>query len=410
MAKRKPENERLEIHCRYFKWRLSRRKGVWQADGRSNSVNAGRHSLGTKNRDEAMQLVHDLDLKIAVDFGMADRRQLQNVGKTTLEISVGISLFEQHTDRPVVAGGPKPSTRKRYRRISRAFRRFADLKRIKFWERVDATVLNDFATSRAEICTHATIVTEVSLIKSMHAYLIEERHLDADYAFKYQVRRPKQSTKYCPTAEELKAILAVLDRKPSLRWIRDIVLILSNTGLRFGELAQLTSEDVEHVESKVEFLLVRDESSGTGTKSTKTGYDRKVPLQKVVKPLLKRKVAQFREGPLFRGPRGGKLRNDTFGDNLRQHALKPLRSEYSHSRFQKITAHSFRHFFASYCAGMGVSQQTLMDWMGHRTDSMAKRYFHSNDEASLRNIQKLEPLIPEEDDRPGDTDDCAENR
>jgi len=64
---------------------------------------------------------------------------------------------------------------------------------------------------------------------------------------------------------------------------------------------------------------------------------------------------------------------------------------------------------------MGIAQQTVMDWMAHRTDSMAQRYFHSDDAASLRNIQKLDPLtsVPEDktsghDEEPHDSDDQAE--
>lgn len=97
----------IEVHGRYFRWRLSKRKGVWQADGRGNHTNAGRHSLDTRDQEQALQYVHDLDVRIAVDFGIADRRQLQTVGRTTLEIPKGISLFEKHIERPEVAGGPK---------------------------------------------------------------------------------------------------------------------------------------------------------------------------------------------------------------------------------------------------------------------------------------------------------------
>ena len=221
---RRNNNEPIIVPARYFTWRLSKRNEYWQAVGRSNQPNAGRHSLGTKNRDEAMQLVHDLDVKIAVDFGIANRSQLKNVGRSMLGIPDGISIFEKHIARPEVAGGPKLSTRKRYGRIIRAFQKFADSNRVKFWNQVDASTLNDFAALRSEICTHATVVTEVSFIKSMHCHLIEERHLEPDCAFSYEVRRPRQTTKYCPTSDEVVAILEILASKAGLKWLHDIVL------------------------------------------------------------------------------------------------------------------------------------------------------------------------------------------
>ena len=95
---------------------------------------------------------------------------------------------------------------------------------------------------------------------------------------------------------------------------------------------------------------------------------------------------------LLHGPRGGSLRCDTFADHLRLHALQPLSDRFTHKRFQSITAHCFRHYFASLCAASNISQQTVMDWMGHRTDAMAKRYFHRDNEASLRNIKKLKAI------------------
>ena len=43
---------------RHFTWLLSRRRGVWYADGRSgNPTNAGRHSLGTRDEQEARRLL-----------------------------------------------------------------------------------------------------------------------------------------------------------------------------------------------------------------------------------------------------------------------------------------------------------------------------------------------------------------
>jgi len=68
----------------------------------------------------------------------------------------------------------------------------------------------------------------------------------------------------------------------------------------------------------------------------------------------------------------------------------PLAEQFSHPRFQKITAHSLRHFFNSLCATSGISQQYVMDWMGHRTSAMTKHYFHSDDQAAQNYIKKLE--------------------
>lgn len=388
MSRNRKRKKPIVVPGRFFTWRLSQRTEVWQADGRSNRPNAGRHSLGTTDHEEALRLVHDLDVHVAVDLGIADSRLLTSSTGEMLALSDGLTHFEKHIQRPEVSGGPKVSTQKRYLRILRAFRKFAAEHKIRFWQQVDANILNDYATYRAQWWKKSTVVTELSLLKQVRNHLVEHRHLDAEYAFAYRIRRPKQSTRYCPTPEEVQAILKALNSDKKATWLYNIVLALAHTGLRLGELAQITSDDIDQ---RHEFLTVRDEWLESGDKSTKTALDRKIPLQPAVREILP-KLAAENEGLLFRGPRGGKVISETFGNGLRKFALEPLKAKFKHRRFMTITAHCFRHFFSSYCAGMGIPQQMLMDWMGHRTDSMAKRYYHSDDVASLRNIQKLAPL------------------
>jgi hypothetical protein len=68
-----PRNRTKEkVLCRYFGWLLGLRDRVWQADGRSNSPNLGRHSLGTSDYKEARRLLAELDLTMAVMHGLAD--------------------------------------------------------------------------------------------------------------------------------------------------------------------------------------------------------------------------------------------------------------------------------------------------------------------------------------------------
>ena len=50
---RKPK--KLKIAERYFTWLLGLRDGVYYADGRTNRPSAGRHSLGTKDYEQALE-------------------------------------------------------------------------------------------------------------------------------------------------------------------------------------------------------------------------------------------------------------------------------------------------------------------------------------------------------------------
>ena len=56
-----PKNQNKSVSCRYFAWRLFRRDGVYYADGRG-----GKHDLGTRDREKALETLHQLDEAKAV--------------------------------------------------------------------------------------------------------------------------------------------------------------------------------------------------------------------------------------------------------------------------------------------------------------------------------------------------------
>ena len=68
------KRQSILIVCRHLSWKLYQRNGVWQGDARSNEINAGRHSLGTRDKKEAMQLVHELDELVAAQIGLIEEK------------------------------------------------------------------------------------------------------------------------------------------------------------------------------------------------------------------------------------------------------------------------------------------------------------------------------------------------
>lgn len=119
-AKRKKE----EVAGEYFRWLIWRRNGLYYADGRSNPVSAGRHSLGTRDRAEALDHLKQLDLRQAVARGLADRSAL-GAGPAPLGLADGRRLYEEYVARAGVLGGVKPASRKRYRAVLDKFVPFA---------------------------------------------------------------------------------------------------------------------------------------------------------------------------------------------------------------------------------------------------------------------------------------------
>ena len=377
-------NSKYEVQCRYYRWLIYLRDGVFQADGRSNTIDAGRHSLRTRQLEVAKKRIHKLDDKMAEKLGLIRFARRENDVNFKLTVKDGIEIYLNYIERPKIAGGIAESTRKRYKRSINSFSSYVAHDPIQFWEQLDAAYMTNFVKELGKRYKPSSIVTIATTIRTLHRHLISYKHLDDRCAFPFAIGRPKESTKYCPEDQELRAILACLK---GTDWIYDATATLSHSGLRFGELSQLTRFDID---LKKSLIHVRDETfDSRGTRTTKSGYSRAVPMHPVVSEIVKRRLQRDPE-LLFAGPRGGKLRLDTYGRNLRKLALEPLEEKFPAPRFQTITAHSLRHFFASICAANKVSEQTTMDWMGHRTSNMAKYYYRSNHKAAVQMIQQFE--------------------
>ena len=377
-------NSKYEVQCRYYRWLIYLRDGVFQADGRSNTLDAGRHSLRTRQLEVAKKRIHKLDEKMAEKLGLIRFARRENDVNFKLTVKDGIEIYRNHIERPKLAGGIAESTRKRYTRSINSFSRHLEHDPIQYWEQFDANYMENLIKELSNRYKPRSVITITTTIRTLHRHLIAHKHLDDRCAFPFEITRPKESTKYCPSDDELRAILTSLK---GVDWIFDATAVLAHTGLRFGELAQLSRFDVD---LKKSLLNVRDETfDTTSERTTKSGYSRTVPMHSVVREIIERRV-KYEGDLLFVGPHGGMLRSDTFGRNLRKLALEPLSEKFPHPRFQTITAHSLRHFFASICAANKVSEQTTMDWMGHRTSSMAKYYYRSNHKAAVQMIQQFE--------------------
>src|SRR5437868_81564 len=95
----KPRKNKL-IRCVHFAWRLTCRNRCWDADARTNRSAAGRHSLGTKDLDEAMQRLPELDRRRAVELGLIPPSEPTNAVREPLPLGVGRKLYEGHLARP----------------------------------------------------------------------------------------------------------------------------------------------------------------------------------------------------------------------------------------------------------------------------------------------------------------------
>jgi site-specific recombinase XerD len=59
--------------------------------------------------------------------------------------------------------------------------------------------------------------------------------------------------------------------------------------------------------------------------------------------------------------------------------LKNVCKQYGFENPQQYKLHTFRHFFASYCAQRNLSYKYVLEWMGHSSSAILYIYFTMND-------------------------------
>jgi len=152
--------------------------------------------------------------------------------------------------------------------------------------------------------------------------------------------------------------------------IRDILI-------RIGELQQLRWEDVDFD------LNVIHIQRGGGDGKTKDKEDRFIPIHaRKLKPIL-RSLPRKSE-MVFLMPDGRQVSPK----KLRAY-LKSLSKQCGFQNPRQYKLHTFRYFFASYCAQQNLSYKYILEWMGHSSSAILDMYFTMNDRQAQAAMNSL---------------------
>jgi len=152
---------------------------------------------------------------------------------------------------------------------------------------------------------------------------------------------------------------------------------LAFTGMRIGELQQLRWEDVD-----LERNVIHVHRGGSGDRP-KDKEDRFIPIHsKKLKPMLE---SLPRKSELaFLMPKDKKVSPK----KLRAY-LKDLCRQCGFQNPWQYKLHTFRHFFASYCAQQNLSYKYVLEWMGHSSSAILDMYFTMNDRHALAAMNSM---------------------
>ncbi len=202
---RKPS--RPPVICEFFTWRLFKRDGVIYADGRTGKHNLGKHSLGTRDLDKAMANLRVLDRKKAVALGLV--APSSTISSTDLPLATGWERFMAKCQASPVLGGVAPRTLAKYRAGRDKHLLFCAKQSISSWQEINRASTERYGNwLHGRVLADRTIYFELTLIKSVMAWLIDQGSLPETCRFKLPLSKPVGTDTYCYGQDEVAAIIA----------------------------------------------------------------------------------------------------------------------------------------------------------------------------------------------------------
>ncbi len=192
-----------------------------------------------------------------------------------------------------------------------------------------------------------------------------------------KVKLPKKDnrrTRFLTKDEATRLFKELKTRSPETH---DMAILALYCGLRFGEIASLTWQDIDF------------ENEDIYIKDPKTPVNRKAFFIKPVRNMLERRALEphSKSERLFNTIGGGKLArvSKTYGRIV----AEMFNQGIDDSR-QKMCFHNLRHTFASWHVQLGTDLYTVKELMGHSNFKMTQRYAHLAPDGLRKAVKVLE--------------------
>ena len=154
-------------------------------------------------------------------------------------------------------------------------------------------------------------------------------------------------------------------------YLKPMVILALNTGLRRGELFELTVSDIDLAQRVMTIHGVK----------TKSGTTRHIPLNNESATVLGRWIKDMpAESLVFPNPKSGKKL-----DNIKKSWSNLLEG----ANISSFRFHDLRHTFASKLVMNGVDLYTVKELLGHSTIELTQRYAHLSQDHKLESVESL---------------------
>ena len=212
-----------------------------------------------------------------------------------------------------------------------------------------------------------TLAKELELLRaSLNVAIREWEWLDVNPFSKVRIEQPKTHSYRWLTGEEEEALVSECPE-----WLKRIVNVALNTGMRQDEILSLKWRDVDLGR---QLLTVA---------KAKNYHQRTIPLNQSALGVLKAmgKVRHI-SGLVFASQVGSKL----IASNLRR-AFNLARNK---AKIEHVRFHDLRHTFATRLVQRGVDLYVVKELLGHKSIKMTMRYAHHYPESLRHGVDVLD--------------------
>lgn len=216
-----------------------------------------------------------------------------------------------------------------------------------------------------------TIESGMEVLRGILQVAVDDKRLSENAARNHQLPARTEPPKVYLSHEQVWELADVIDPR-----YQTLILFLVYTGLRYGEAAALSVQDVDLLRRQV---YVRQQVSEVTGKlnwtPTKGKQRRHVPVPKfLTEPLSTQCQGKKRTDQVFTAPEGGVLRLNTWRDRTWNTVIDKLRQVdeegVAHRDFPDATPHDLRHTAASLAVQAGANVKALQTMLGHKSATL----------------------------------------
>lgn len=198
-----------------------------------------------------------------------------------------------------------------------------------------------------------------------------------------RVKKPKADNKRIRFLSPSEAEMLLSECRKRSKQLYEICLLSLHTGMRAGEIFNLTWADID-IEN--ELIHIKDPKN----KSNRVAY-----MTPKVKEIFEAKLKGDPEELVFKDKKGDKIKaiSKTFDRVVKELGLNDGVTDPR----DKVVFHTLRHTFASWLAIQGTPIYTIKELMGHKTLAMTERYSHLIPDSKRSAIKGLMNLLDRKD-------------